>query len=34
LFCICEPPPQQAVERAVARAVEMFMAVYRPEQLS
>jgi AcrR family transcriptional regulator len=31
LFCICEPPPQQAVERAVARAVEMFMAVYRPK---
>jgi AcrR family transcriptional regulator len=29
LFCICEPPPQHAVERAVARAVEMFMAVYR-----
>ena len=31
LFCVCEPPPQQAVERAVARAVEMFMAVYRPK---
>jgi AcrR family transcriptional regulator len=29
LFCVCEPPPQEAVEKAVTRAVEMFMAVYR-----
>ncbi|MBV8850415.1 MAG: TetR/AcrR family transcriptional regulator [Methylobacteriaceae bacterium] len=31
LFCVCEPPQQDAVEKAVARAVEMFMAVYRPK---
>jgi AcrR family transcriptional regulator len=31
LFCVCEPPPQEAVEKAVARAVEMFMAVSRPQ---
>jgi hypothetical protein len=31
LFCLCEPPRQDAVEKAVARAVEMFMSVYRPK---
>ena len=31
LFCLCEPPRQGAVEKAVARAVEMFMSVYRPK---
>ena len=31
LFCVCDPPPPAAVEKAVARAVEMFMAVYRPK---
>jgi AcrR family transcriptional regulator len=30
LFCVCDPPPQEAVEKSVARAVEMFMGVYRP----
>jgi AcrR family transcriptional regulator len=29
LFCVCDPPPREAVEKAVARAVDMFMAVYR-----
>lgn len=29
LFCVGEPPPAEAVQKAVARAVEMFMAVYR-----
>jgi AcrR family transcriptional regulator len=31
LFCVCEPPPQEAVEKAVSRAVDMFMAVYHPK---
>jgi AcrR family transcriptional regulator len=31
LFCVCEPPPQAAVEKAVSRAVDMFMAVYQPK---
>jgi AcrR family transcriptional regulator len=31
LFCVCEPPPQEAVEKAVSRAVDMFMAVYQPK---
>jgi AcrR family transcriptional regulator len=31
LFCVCEPPPPDAVEKAVARAVEMFMGVYQPK---
>ena len=31
LFCVCEPPPPEAVENAVARAVEMFMGVYQPK---
>jgi AcrR family transcriptional regulator len=31
LFCVCDPPPQAAVEKAVARAVEMFMGLYRPK---
>ena len=30
LFCVCDPPPQEAVEKSVARAVEMFMGVYQP----
>jgi AcrR family transcriptional regulator len=30
LFCVCDPPPQEAVEKSVARAVEMFMSVYQP----
>lgn len=29
LFCVCDPPPQDAVEKAVARAVEMFMRMYQ-----
>jgi hypothetical protein len=29
LFCACDPPSQEAVEKAVARAVDMFMGVYR-----
>jgi AcrR family transcriptional regulator len=33
LFCVCEPPAQEAIEKAVSRAVEMFMAVYRPRQI-
>jgi hypothetical protein len=31
LFCVCEPPPQAAVEKAVSRAVDMFMALYQPK---
>jgi AcrR family transcriptional regulator len=31
LFCVCEPPPQDAVAKAVARAVDMFMAMYQPK---
>jgi len=31
LFCLGEPPRQDAVEKAVARAVEMFMSLYRPK---
>jgi AcrR family transcriptional regulator len=31
LFCVCEPPPQEAVEKAVSRAADMFMAVYQPK---
>jgi AcrR family transcriptional regulator len=31
LFCVCEPPPQAAVEKAVSRAVDMFMTVYQPK---
>jgi AcrR family transcriptional regulator len=31
LFCLCEPPRREAVEKAVARAVDMFMSAYRPQ---
>jgi AcrR family transcriptional regulator len=31
LFCVCDRPAQDAVEKAVARAVEMFMAISRPK---
>jgi AcrR family transcriptional regulator len=31
LFCVGKPASDDAVERAVARAVEMFMAVYQPK---
>ena len=31
LFCVCEPPAQEAVAKAVARAVDMFMAMYGPK---
>ena len=29
LFCVCDPPRQDAVEKAVARAVDTFMNMYR-----
>ncbi len=29
LFCVCDPPPHEAIEKAVARGVEMFMRMYR-----
>jgi AcrR family transcriptional regulator len=31
LFCVCDPPPQDAVEKAVTRGVDMFMRMYRPK---
>jgi AcrR family transcriptional regulator len=29
LFCVCDPPPPEAVEKAVARGVQMFMRMYQ-----